>query len=66
MNQLCRDEDPTSAELRSREFSALGEHLDLALAALEQRCRLLGVDDSRQRRSGEGGREHCAQSRIDR
>jgi hypothetical protein len=66
MNQLGRDEDPTSAELRSRDLSALGEHLDLALAALEQRCRLLGVDDRRQRGGGEGGREHCTQSRIDR
>jgi hypothetical protein len=66
MNQLCCDEDPTSAELRARDLSALGEHFDLALAALEQRRRLLGVDDSGQGGSGEGGREHCTQSRIDR
>ena len=47
MNLLCRDEDPTSAELRSGDLSALGEHLDMALAALEQCCRLLGLDNSR-------------------
>jgi hypothetical protein len=66
VNQLSRDKNPSAPVLRAGKESAVGQSVDVSLAAGKQHRSLLGVYDRAEPRCCEAGTEHRGQGFIDR